>query len=201
MYLTSTQGKILFEGRFTNVKHGVEMAVEKGIDLSDINLRRANLAGAQIDGAQMTGACLWGANLSGANLGDAHLQGADFRTANFLDTCLAESRCHGANFSGAYFSRTIVRFSDLSKTRFSCPSIFSLDLAEAKTLAGAVYCHLGEVDCDLSHAPLIIRGLKKPMIFMDDSVLVGADVQKISLRSVLAEGILEQISQQKILSA
>lgn len=198
MYLKSIEGKILYEGRFSSVKKGIEMAVEEKRDLSGINLRYANIAGAQIDGVQMAGACFWGANLNGANMASGNFEGCDFRTANFLDTCLAESNCQKADFSGAYFSRTIFRQADLSKTRFSCPSIFSIDLPEVETLEGAIYSHLGETDCDLSHAPLIIHGLKQPMVFMDDSVLVGTDIQKISLREILIHNILNKIENIKI---
>lgn len=199
MYLKSVEGKILFEGRFSSVKNGVEMAVEDGAALHGIDLRQANLSGVQMDGAQMQGACFWGANLNSANMSGGNFQESDFRTANFLNTCLAEAECNEANFSGAYFSRTIFRNSDLSNTRFSCPSIFTIDLIEAKTLQGAIYCHLGEVDCALSHAPLIIRGLKRPLVFMDDTVLVGTNLEKISLRHDLEQGILDQIEHCKIL--
>lgn len=199
MYLKSVGGKILFEGRFSSVKRGVEMAVEDGVLLSGIDLRQANLSGVHMDGAKMSGACFWGANLNSANMSSGDFQGCDFRTANFLNTCLAESVCTDADFSGSYFSRTIFRNADLSNTRFSCPSVFSIDLIEAKTLEGAIYCHLGEVDCSLSHAPLIIRGLKRPLIFMDDTVLVGTNLEKIALRADLEQGILDQIGHCKIL--
>ena len=199
MYLKSVSGKIIYEGRFTNIRKGVEMALADNCPLNGINLRQANLAGAQLDGAQMQDSCLWGANLNGANLAGVDFSNADFRTANLLNCCLAESNCSGVNFSGAYFSRTIFRDTDLSNTRFSCPSLFTLDLSDVMTLSGAVYCHQGEVDCDLSHAPLIIRGLKKPLVFMDDSVLVGADIKKIALRDVVSAGVFDAISAQRLL--
>lgn len=199
MYLMSTKGKILYEGRFPSIRKGVEMAIEDHCILDDINLRKANLAGAHMDGARMKNACFWGANLGNANMAEGDFTGADFRTANCLDTCFAESNCHNANFSGTYFSRTIFRSADLSSTRFSCPSIFSIDLYDVKTLEGAIYSHLGEVDCDLSHAPLIIRGLQKPLIFMDDSVLIGTDLQKITARETIIKNLTHQFSKQKLL--
>ena len=199
MYLKSTEGKILFEGRFTSVKKGVEMAVEAKHSLDKIDLRQANLAGAQMDDAQMKEACFWGANLNGANMSGGNFEKADFRTANLLDTCLAEANCTDIDFSGAYFSRTVLRETDLTQTRFSCPSVFSVDLVEAKHLTGAIYSHLGEVDCDLSHPPLIIRGLMQPLIFMDDTVLVGQNLRKIALREAVLQSILMPIGEQKIL--
>lgn len=201
MYLKSVEGKILFEGRFSSVKKGVEMAVEKKADLSRIDLRHANLMGARIDHAIMPQACFWGANLNSANMSAGNFTNSDFRTANFADTCLAESTCEGADFSGSYFSRTIFRQADLSSTRFSCPSIFSIDLVEAGTLRGAIYSHMGEEDCDLSHAPLIIRGLERPLIFMDDTVLIGTKSIKIPMREAILESILIPIENCKIMES
>lgn len=199
MYLKSVSGKIIYEGRFSNVRQGVEMAVADKCPLKNINLRQANLMGAQIDGAYMPDACFWGANLNSANMTEGDFSGADFRTVNLPDTCLAEADCTGADFSGAYFSRTIFRAANLSQTRFSCPSLFSIDLSDIRTLEGAIYSHLGEVDCDLSHAPLIISGLQKQLVFMDDSVLVGTDIKKIALRELVSAGIFDTISAQRLL--
>lgn len=197
MYLKSVDGKILYKGRFSSVKQGVEMAVSDGVALDGINLRQANLAGALMDKAKMAGASFWGANLKGADMSEGDYTGTDFRTANLLDTCFAEALCENANFDGAYFSRTILRGADLSYTRFSCPSIFSVDLVEVSSMEGAIYSHLGEVDCALSHAPIIIHGLQKPLIFMDDVALVAGKIQEVNLRAAVLKGILESITQEK----
>ena len=193
MYLKSVQGEVLYRGNFSSIKKGVEMAVEEKIDLSNIDLRHANLANAQIDGAKMNGACFWGANLNEANLAEGTFKQADFRTANCLGTCLAETDCTGADFSGSYFSRTICRDAVLTDTRFSCPSLFSLNLVEVKSLKGAIYSHWGEVDCDLSHAPLVIRGLEKPLIFMDDCLLLGQKHIKTPIKDDVLASILSSI--------
>ncbi|MCI5061256.1 MAG: pentapeptide repeat-containing protein [Alphaproteobacteria bacterium] len=198
MYLRSVEGKILFEGRFASIKEGVQIAVEKGCDLTGVDLRKTNLSGAFLDKAHMPKACFWGANLKDANMSEGHFCGADFRTANLLGTCLAESDLEDSDFSGAYFSRTIVTDGNLQNCRFSCPSIFTVDLTTVGDLMGAVYSHMGEIDCDLSHAPLIIQGLQKPLVFMDDSVLVGGEIKKIKFREAIAQNILTQISAQKL---
>ena len=199
MYLKSVDGKILFEGRFSNVRQGLEMAVEGQCDLTGINLRGANLSGAQMDGAIMPQSCLWGANLNGANMCEGNFAKSDFRTAHLPDTCLSEADCHGVNFEGAYFSRTQLIGTDLTGVQFSCPSIFSVDLAHVASLQGASYSHQGEIECDLSHAPLIIHGLHKPMIFMDDCVLVGQEHRKIALRNAVLSSLLGQEVVKKII--
>lgn len=199
MYLKSVTGKILYEGRFTSLRQGVEMAIEDQCDLRGIDLRQANLSGAFLDGAKMEEASFWGANLTEVDMSDGIFCGSDFRAANLLGTCMAAADLKKARFEGAYFSRTILRGSDLQNCRFSCPSIFTVDLGEVKSLNGAIYSHLGEVDCDLSQAPIIIRGLKKPLILMEDSTLVGGDLKKIALRQVMAKKIMEQVGTQKLL--
>lgn len=198
MYLKSVDGKILFEGRFTNVRQGVEMAVEDQCDLTAINLRGANMTGADLDDAIMPKACFWGANLNDVDMSEGNFEGADFRASNLLNSCLAYSNCTDANFEGAYFSKTIMTGANLTQVKFSCPSIFSIDLAAAETMQGAIYSHLGEVECDLSHAPLIIQGLHKPLIFMDDCMLIGGTYEKLSLRQVVLDAILGETKIHKI---
>ncbi len=199
MYLKSVEGKILYEGRFTNVRQGVEKAVECKTDLTGINLRGANLAGGSFDDAHMPKACLWGANLTDANFTQSHLEGSDFRASTLLNTCFAKAECGDSNFEGAYFARTILIDADLHDCSFSCPSLFQVNLAEAKTLEGAIYSHLGEQECALSNAPLIIKGLMKPMIFMDQHALIGSDLRKTDMRDRILKAVLEQTTSENII--
>ncbi len=193
MYLKSIDNQILFEGRFPTVKKGLEIAARENCNLEKINLRHTNLSGLSLDGAKMKGACLWGANLNDVRLNNTDLTGADFRTATLLGTSIIKSNCTKADFSGAYFSRVELLETDLSFTCFSCPSIFCVDLTKAKSLKNAVYSHLGEIDCALSHAPLIINGLKFPMVFMDDAMLMGDKIKKIAIRQQLINCLNEKI--------
>ena len=85
-----------------------------------------------------------------------------------MDTDLSQS-----DFRGSYFSCTIFEGADLSGTQFSCPSIFQSKLHEARTLKGAIYSHKGEVDCDLSRAPIVVHGTPKPVIVLKDDIIIG----------------------------
>lgn len=198
MYLKSVDGKILYEGRFANIRQGVKQAVKKKIDLTNINLKGANLAGGQFDDAIMPKACLWGANLTDSNFTAATLKGSDFRASQLLNCCLAEADCSESNFDGAYFSRTILTVTDLSQCQFSCPSLFQNNLADVKTLSGSIYSHLGEEDCSLSYTPLIIQGLPKRMIFMDQHAIIGSDLKKTDMRDRLFQAILDCADAEKI---
>jgi uncharacterized protein YjbI with pentapeptide repeats len=61
-------GEILYEGEFGTLKHCLEDAVNRNIDLSYIDLRNQNLSNVNIDSAHMPYADFLGSNLSGANL-------------------------------------------------------------------------------------------------------------------------------------
>lgn len=178
MRILSVSGEALFKSSYITIKESVEEAVSEGIDLFNANLRKADLSGANLDMAQMKGACLWGANLTGTNMSDCELEGVDFRASILKDTCLSYSNCRSANFHGAYFSKTLIDGVDLSQAQFSCPSIFSCELQEAASLNDATYAHHGEIECSLSQAPLVIRGLEKPIIIMDNDILIGTTHQK-----------------------
>jgi hypothetical protein len=199
MYLKSVSENILYEGRFSSVKKGVEMAVADNVDLAGINLRCANMAHANLDNAKMGKACLWGANLSHTDLCGADLQGADFRTAHLLHSCLVEANCNEADFKGAYFVKTILTRAKLSGAEFSCPSVFNVNLNEAALLDGAVYYHMGEIGCDLSSPPLVIQGLVQPVILMKDKAVIGSVIQEVSLRDLVFNFIQSQLSAQEIL--
>ena len=179
MRLKSVCGDTLFKSSHVTIKESVEEAVAEGVCLDFINLRKANLVGAQIDMAKMHGACLWGADLTGADMSYGCFDGADFRTAILKDACISEGSFLNSNFHGAYCSQMLVDGADLSGTKFSCPSIFSCDLSLSKSLSGAVYSHHGEVDCALSRAPIIIRGLDQPVVIMGNDILIGSNHHKM----------------------
>lgn len=177
MKLVSLQGKTLFEGRFSTLRRCVEAAIDDNIDLTGVNLRRARLRHACLDGGRLAGACLWGAQLAHAQMSGADFTGADFRLSDLKDACLAQSSCRGCDFRGAYFTGAIVRDSYFDAAEFSCPSIFSVPWEEAASLKGAVYWHKGEVPCALSRAPLVISGLPRRVVMMQNHVLIGTELR------------------------
>lgn len=193
MYLKSVSGETLFKSSHITIREAVEEAVAEGVCLKGINLRKAKLQGAQLDMAKMTDACFWGADLTSADMSDGCFDSADFRTAILKDACLAEGSFIDVNFHGAHCSQMIIDGADFSNTRFSCPSIFSCDLGGVSCLEGAIYSHHGEVDCALSSAPIIIKGLNQPVVIMRRDILIGADHKKMGGSACREKEILDQL--------
>lgn len=170
---------MLFEGRFTTLRRCVEAAIHDNIDLTGVNLRGGMLRHACLDGARMRGACLWGAQLEKVQMSGGDFTGADFRTAYLKEACIAQSSCEGCDFRGAYFTGAIVRDSYFDAAEFSCPSIFTVPWEEAAGLHGAVYWHRGEVACALSKVPLVISGLPRRIVMMENHVLIGNELRAV----------------------
>ena len=193
MYLKSVSGETLFKSSHVTIKEAVEEAVAEGGRLDGINLRKAKLQGAKFDMAKMSGACFWGADLTGADMRDGCFDDADFRTTILKDACLSEGSFIDTNFHGAHCSQMLIDGVNFSNARFSCPSIFSCDLSSVSHLDGAIYSHHGEVDCPLSSAPIIIKGLNQPVVIMEKDILIGAEHNKMGGSACHEKEILDQL--------
>jgi len=200
MNIKNISGEILYESQARTLKAAAEEAVAAGVDLSGANFRNACLNFAELDGAHMPGACFWGARLNGANLSDGDFRGSDFRTAILLNACMGGSDFDQTDFSGAFFARTIIADSVLSRCRFSCPSIFSLDLGMAQSLQGSVYNHFGERECNVSTPPIIIQGLTKPVIWFGEDLLIGHEIQSFDEAARAHRSLTDLLRQLKTLS-
>lgn len=179
MIIRSIQGSILYKSDKISFKAALEQAVKRGVDLSHGDFRGQKLYRAHLDGIIAPGACLWGSDCRGADMAGADLRDADLRNINFKDACLAESNLEGANLSGSFFNNTIFRGTNMGSIIFSCPSLFSCDLEEAFNFHHAIYCHKGECDIVLDHAPITVRGLRRGrIIIMGDYFLWQGDLFK-----------------------
>ncbi len=173
MIIQSIRGSILYQSRKITFKTALEDAVAGGVDLSHGDFRGQKLYQARLDGIMAPGACFWGADCRGADMTGCDLRDADLRGVDLKDACLAESNLASVNFSGAYFNSTILRQCNMESTIFSCPSLFSCDLAEVQRLDHAIYCHRGEIDLPLDPAPVVINGLSRRMILFGHTILWG----------------------------
>ncbi len=172
MDLYNITGDRLFSSVHITVRKVLEEAVTKGVCLPGIDLRRARLSGARLDGLNAPGACLWGVDLSACDMAEANLAGADARLATLTDACLADARCAGVLFDGAYFKNTLVEGADFSDCRFSCPSILSMPLHLCRTLHGSVYWHRGEVPCPLDGGIMRLQALGNEIIALGEKCLI-----------------------------
>lgn len=168
--------QIVFEGWFHSMKDCVERAVADGINLDGADLAGINLACANLDDAQMAGARLAGANLNGANLSEGVFDNADFARADLSYACLAVSSFMGVDFHGSSFAATDVTDAVIRDCMFSCPSMFTCLWHRAAVFSDCIYSHDERTNCALTKPPVMISGLPRDIVYMDNAVRIGNDV-------------------------
>ena len=193
-----TDKTILYEGEYGSLKHCLEDAIKRNIDLSHINLRNQNLSNANIDGANMHDADFSGSNLSGANLSEALLHNSNFRETSLYNCCMSHSDLRECDFSGAGFGGTLIDYADLGGSRFSTLSCFDLDFVYCKSLEECKFIDPGNKHYEMSGAPIVIKNmLNTPIIIFDKTVKIGEKTIKRSampkLLSVLSSYGYQQI--------
>ena len=151
MLIKSLSGLPLFESNDHSLRSCLERAVANQIDMRGANLRGGNLRYAKLDEGRFDGASFWGADLSNADMAAGSFKRGDFRASRLFKSCLAESNFAQSDFRGAYFEDTIFRETDFTKAQFSCPSIFTCPIEDAKSFDRALFWHLGEVACEIYH--------------------------------------------------
>ncbi len=165
---------VLFESRCSSLKKCVETAISQGVALDGLVLPRANLAGANLDGIQMYDADLRGANLSGANLSESQLDGTNFSGTALYNACLCESSIRNADFRNASFGATDIAGTDLSGSIFSTLSAFLLNFTDCAAMTGCVFEDPAGISCPMSHPPVVILGLPRPVVLLDRHIKTGA---------------------------
>jgi hypothetical protein len=103
---TSTEAK--------SVAETVQEACEKGVCLTNVDLRGANLQQLYLVGASLKEADLGLANLRGANLCGATLINANLTGANLTETDLTEANLCGAVLSAANLSKSFLTYANLA---------------------------------------------------------------------------------------
>lgn len=169
--IKTLSGKKIYQSEQRTIRGALEEGIEKGIDFSFADLRKAKLYRASLDGMVAVGAILWGADLEGADIGLADLRKSDMRCANLKDTCLAESDLTGADMRGAYFAQTILEGAILNRARVSCPSFWDQDIGSAASLRGTVFVHKGETDIAVDQQSFLIRGQGPQIVLTGNACL------------------------------
>jgi len=171
----------LYEGNFPSMAACTEQAVADHVSLQYTDLRNTNLMNAALDGADLTGALLTGANMTGANLSEAKLKNANLNGAALYNSCMCYSDLSGCNFENASFGATNITSSDISKSRFSTLSCFTLDFAFADKMEGCSFITVDRLACPMSRPPIVIHGLTpSPIIVMDRHIKIGGKITTYS---------------------
>ena len=165
---TTQTRQVLFEGKFISFKACLERAIQDRINLRHADLKNTNLMNANLDDAQLSHADFSGANLTGANLSESELQKATYINSVLYNTCLAYSDLRQSNFDGASFGATDITGCDISFSRFSTLSCFSLDFFNVKHMRDCCFVNHDGILSRMSRPPVVIRGLQSlPVVFMD----------------------------------
>lgn len=169
--------EVLFEGRFYSFKTCVEQAVAEKMDLSYANLSNLDLSNANLDDARLAYANFSRANLTGANLSESNLAHANFDGAALYNVCFALSNLQMCNFENASFGATDITGANISCTKFSTLSCFTLGFIDAREMHGCVFKNPDGTTSKMSRPPIVINGLKTtPLIFMDRHIKAGQDI-------------------------
>jgi len=170
--------KTLFSGDFASVCQCLETAVAQRISLQSSDLRMFSLAHANLDGADLRGANLSASNLFGANLSESDLTGATIADSDLGFACLAECRLHNVDFTNSTFASTVLTGATVSECVFSCPTALSLPFGELASIGCNTYFHDNTTPYVFAAAPVVITGLPRKIVVLDDVVLIGNRVAK-----------------------
>lgn len=162
-------GAILFEGTFASFRECLEQAVSERVNLSGADFKNKNLANACLDDGLFAGADFTGANLAGVNLSEATLTNASFADTDLYNACFAYSDLKNCDFRGASFGATDITGADISFSRFSALSCFSLDFTHARVMHGCRYTGIGETEFSFSLPPVVMRGLGPQLLVIAQS--------------------------------
>lgn len=183
------QGDLLFQGDFDHIKETVEAAVNQGVCLDYVDLRGANLMNANLDEGHFNHARFDHANLTGANLCGAQLQSTRFLNATLYNTYLCEANLTGAQFFGSSFGGVDIAWADIKDTCFDTMTALDLNFSHSLIMKGAMFYDPTGVTCEMSHAPIVIKGLEYPIVLFDNHMKVGAAVMSFDAWSDLKNNL------------
>lgn len=174
----------------------VEAAVAANISLQCADLENANLANAMLDGADLRYASLRDANLTGANLSEARLDGADLRGAVMHGTILCYSSLVKCRLEDVSFGATEITGTVLDHCRFSTLSAFDLEFTMCESMKKAHFINPCGTPCPINRPPIVIQGLRTPIIIMDRHFKKGHQVYTLQDLPSVQRGLrlrLEQV--------
>ncbi len=183
--ITSIQdGRTLYCGEFSTFRDCVEAAITHGASLRHADLRRAKLLNAMLDGADLRGADFTGTNLNGANLSEAKLDNALFYGTGLINGVLCESSLKDAQFIDSRFGATLIDSALLDRAHFSGLSTFTLDFTGVRSMRHCRFLNPCGTLCPMTRPPVVIHGLSRPFIVLDQHLKIGHTVHSMETQSV-----------------
>lgn len=157
--ITTTQGRLIFQGHHQTIKDCIQDAANKNINLSHGDFRHINLSNIALDGAELQHADFTGANLTGANLSEANLSHAIFDQADLYNTCFAASNLQNANFLNANFGGADITKATIDGAHFSGTSCLDLNFITSQSMQNCTYITPEMTHKKFSTPPIIIKGI------------------------------------------
>ncbi|PCK00415.1 MAG: hypothetical protein COA45_01150 [Zetaproteobacteria bacterium] len=164
----------IFSGYYGSFIECLEDAVEKQVDLTNINLQNKNISNANLDNAHMPNAIFINANLSGTNLSEAHLNNSIFYNCSLYNTCLSFSDLEKCDFRNANFGATMINGANIQDCIFSTLSCFDLDFYFATNMTGCLFVSEDGKMHKMSKHPMVLKGfLNTHIIILDHTIKIG----------------------------
>ncbi len=193
--LRAKNRSLIYEGIHQNFKDALLDAVQIKIDLSGIDLTGMDLQNINLDGIDLSNANFANSNLNGANISEANLEECNFQGADLFDTCFCYSRIRTCDFSDCRFGSTDFAQADIINCRFAGMSAFSVPFQYTNIFTENTYIHQAE-NVPLPNPPRTLTGLKDPIVFLGDNVLVGNDLYHVTKKelAMIATEMLQELS-------
>lgn len=167
--------EVIFDGWFSTIKDCVESAVKDSVCLDGVNLSGMNLSCSNLDDAQMAGANLRNTNLNGANLSESVFDNSVMIGADLSHACFALSSLMNVDMTLSSFATTDVTDAVISECQFSCPSVFNTMFGRAAVFSNCTYVHEKKGICMMKKPPIVISGLSREVVYMDDVIKIGGE--------------------------
>jgi hypothetical protein len=181
---------VIFEGYFSSVKECVEEAINKRVKLDYVDLSGQNLSCANMDDGSFHRANFSHSNLMDANLSECDFTDANFSYADLTSACIAISVTKGCRFYQTSFCMTDVTDAVVKNCVFSCPSVFDVAFARSQHFGNNIFYAEGQGSYVMNEPPIVIHGLCRPVVFIDDMVKIGHDFYE---KGVIADMRAEQL--------
>lgn len=124
MFLKSKNNIIICESRELSYKQALYEAVETGVDICGINLRKVSISQFEFSSISIDKASFWGSELKQGRFVEASMRYIDFRISQFKNVIFDCCDLMGGDFRGVDLSDTTFINCDLSFCKFNDSKIF-----------------------------------------------------------------------------